>query len=573
MTKPCIVKLFSGESFNARGNPDSMSANPHPYHFTPPKACQGKWSKIVLEADFSVAAGRQFDRTVAIWLGGVVLFFGTTVEPSPHVAPHWHIQRDLTDYAPLFKHAHEGQVILNNWVSPKYTTSTIHANARVLFYPANSQVPAAASADRVYPLSHDRRGEQTPLRTASDTLSHQFTFPRTVERAYLDIFAQSQSNDERWYTCIANAYVAETREFSLEPFEACGGGNFREVEVLIDHQPAGLAPVYPWVYTGGVAPHLWRPTPDIQALNFVPSRIDLTPFAGLLDNGHSHMISVRVIGANHFFNVAANMLVYLNHNGRALKGSVIRNTLAQRSALVKPTVHSTLHRHQNGRGEGKVDTDLSQSYIIAGDVHTTQGVVETTVSYSGRFYNHQTFRHPKSRFYHQHINQLSTVSETARRTQNGRLLSKRILKKRYPLHLDVHKKMSNDSGFTAGVSMSQSYIVKLKVVPGNPHASIYTASLKNILSSQDKALGKSIPKPLNETSFAHHQRGQQRVTFKDSFGSCYRTRLESQNERLTNVFQGGQCPHHLNHLIWRSRPNNPWLMPLPRKNVAVETQH
>ena len=55
---------------------------------------------------------------------------------------------------------------------------------------------------------------------------------------------------------------------------------FREAEVSIDGTPAGVAPVYPWIFTGGIDPFLWQPIPGVHTLNFEPYRVDLTPFAG-----------------------------------------------------------------------------------------------------------------------------------------------------------------------------------------------------------------------------------------------------------------------------------------------------
>ncbi|HZT03609.1 MAG TPA: peptide-N4-asparagine amidase [Steroidobacteraceae bacterium] len=109
-SEPCRVTLFAHEAFDEHGNASSMAARPHRFSFAPPKGCSGGWSKVVLEADFSVPAGRQYDRTVALWLGGVNLYFGTTIEPAPDVAQHWNVQRDLTDYALLFRQKHAGQM-------------------------------------------------------------------------------------------------------------------------------------------------------------------------------------------------------------------------------------------------------------------------------------------------------------------------------------------------------------------------------------------------------------------------------------------------------------------------------
>ncbi|MEP6899364.1 MAG: peptide-N4-asparagine amidase, partial [Rhodanobacter sp.] len=105
---PCVVQLFSDVTFT--------DFNSRPYTYAPPASCRGNWSKVVLEADFSVTAGRQFDRTANLWLGGVNLYFGTTQEPSSLVSPSWHVERDLTDYSALLRQAGNGQAVIGNVV-------------------------------------------------------------------------------------------------------------------------------------------------------------------------------------------------------------------------------------------------------------------------------------------------------------------------------------------------------------------------------------------------------------------------------------------------------------------------
>ena len=68
------MQLFSDDTF--------ADFSDHPYTYAPPVGCGTRWSKVVLEADFSVSAGRQFDRTAKLWLAGVNLYYGTTQEPS-----------------------------------------------------------------------------------------------------------------------------------------------------------------------------------------------------------------------------------------------------------------------------------------------------------------------------------------------------------------------------------------------------------------------------------------------------------------------------------------------------------
>ncbi len=51
-------------------------------------------------------------------------------------------------------------------------------------------------------------------------------FAGNTERVYLDVIAQSQSNDEFWYTCVPNDVASE--------LESCGNTGFRETEISID---------------------------------------------------------------------------------------------------------------------------------------------------------------------------------------------------------------------------------------------------------------------------------------------------------------------------------------------------
>ena len=62
-TSPCVVQLFSNLTF--------ADFTPKPFTYTPPAACPAPWAKVVLEVDFDVTTGRQFDRTAQIAIGHV----------------------------------------------------------------------------------------------------------------------------------------------------------------------------------------------------------------------------------------------------------------------------------------------------------------------------------------------------------------------------------------------------------------------------------------------------------------------------------------------------------------------
>ena len=236
-TTPCVVQLMSNAEFD---NFDPVS-----FPYTPPADCPGPWAKVVFTADINVTAGIQFDRTANFWLGGTVIYFGTTAEPSPDLGPAWHVESDLTDYSPIFLTAQQGTADIGNLVNTTYT-GIIFASSTLEFYPLAKNQTAPTTANVVLPLSAGSTGGTVGLNTTTDTLSATFTLPTNIQNAYLDVYSQSQSNDEFWYTCVPNDVSSE--------LESCGNTGFRETEITIDGAPAGVAPVYPWVFTGGIDP-------------------------------------------------------------------------------------------------------------------------------------------------------------------------------------------------------------------------------------------------------------------------------------------------------------------------------
>ena len=70
---------------------------------------------------------------------------------------------------------------------------------------------------------------------------------------------------------------------------------YREINVYIDGCLA--AAFYPAlvVYTGGICPLLWRPLVSLLALDIPAYRLDLTAFAGALNDGAAHTFSFDVV--------------------------------------------------------------------------------------------------------------------------------------------------------------------------------------------------------------------------------------------------------------------------------------
>jgi hypothetical protein len=436
-TTPCTVTLFSNIPFA-----DFSSKF---FTFTPPSACPGPWEKVVLEADFSIEAGRQFDRTANIWVGGTNVYFGTTSEPSRTVARSWHIERDLTDYSALFNNSQNGRVDLGNLVNSTFT-STLFGTAQLQFYPLSRHGQAPDTADMVLPLSGSNTGGTVFLSNTANALSANFNLPTNVERAYLDVIAQSQAGDEFWYTCVPNDVANE--------LQSCGATGFRETEVTIDGQPAGVVPVYPWIYTGGIDPLLWRPIPGVQTLNFVPYRVDLTPFAGLLSNGKPHTVSVNVFNANSGFSTTATLLVFQDHGATQVTGAVTKNTLA---AAPTPTVTENLTTDAGGNISGNVAVTSNRSFRLEGFVRTSHGRVDTSVEQNIRFSNSQDFNISGLVFI-QNITQktsISSLTNTRGRNQNGKTSFQTF---EWPLTVDINFTVNADgSGGLQTTTIKQTF--------------------------------------------------------------------------------------------------------------------
>jgi hypothetical protein len=511
-TTPCIVQLYSGYTF--------ADFSPKPFTYTPPAACPGPWAKVVLEADFSVTAGRQFDRTAQIAIGHVNVYYGTTAEPSASVSPAWHVERDLTDYSPLFASAQTGEVNLGNLVNSTYT-GILHGSARGLFYPPAAAAPAPRAADAVLPLS-TAPGGAALLSTGSDVLAATFSLPANVEAAYLDVIPQSQSSDEFWYTCVPDD--AANVVFS------CGGTAFREAEVTVDGQPAGVAPVYPWIYTGGIDPLLWRPIPGVQTFNFLPYRVDLTPFAGLLSNGQPHQVGVSVYNANHYFLVAANLLLFQDHGSAQVTGAVTRNTLG---AVPAPSVQEDLTTAADGTVTGTISTREQRSFELAGYVDTSHGRVETTVRQALSFSNQQSFLVSNTQ-YVQKIDQ-GTEIESSVDTKGPRSTAHSEKHLSYPLTLD-YSFLANADGSGAQTTVIDQEYNSQEALGGNAVDSGLNR-VANVVKTADTLLFNASGAV---TGYQDRDSSQSYIG-RGSGGACYSKQVTSANGVVTGVVDGQGC--------------------------------
>ncbi len=506
-TTPCTVPLFSDVAF--------ADFTPKSYTYTP--ACAGPWSKVILIATFQINAGRQFDRTANIWLGGVNIYFGTTAEPSHDVSRTWHIQRDLTDYSALLTNPQAGEVDLGNLVNSTYT-SVLHGSAFLQFYPPDAANPAPITADLVLPMSSGPTGETVALNTTTDQLAATFTLPTTVERAYLDVLAQSQSNDEFWYACVPNDVAAEL--FS------CGNTGFRESEVTIDGQPAGVAPVYPWIYTGGIDPYLWRPIPGVQTLNFVPYRVDLTPFAGTLSDGNPHTVALSVFNANSYFSATATLLIYEDHGSTQVTGAILKNTL---TAQPSPKVTENLTMVQ-GLPRGFVTVTSGRRFTVQGYVNTSHGKVTTAVEQTINFSNRQYFKITPT-VYIQNITQQTDIRSTTNTSDNTGT-HQLAVHQQWPLTVDLSQITNPDGSLNQTTTIEQTY--QKALTNSDDGTTTFSSLVSNTVRPSDTLQFDSSFNLIGNSG----QASSQHYKASDSTGFCYSRTLTAAGGVLTGVVKG-----------------------------------
>ena len=520
-TKPCVVPLFTNLEF--------ADFNPKPYSYTPPAACPGPWSKVVFTADFTVTAGRQFDRTAAFYLGHANIYYGTTAEPRKTLSPSWHVERDVTDLTAIFKTAQTGQADLGNFVGVSGGVTyngIIYADAALEFYPANWDDRAPRVPDIVVPVNGPG-GDAGTINTATPQITQVLNLPTNVERVYLDVIAQSQNAEEQWFLCVPTAQATE--------LITCGNTAFRETEVTIDGTPAGVAPVYPWIYTGGLDPYLWEPIPGVQTLDFKPYRVDLTPFAGLLSDGSLHTVAVGVFNAYSYFLATANVLAYTDHGSSKVTGGILSNTLAAPNPVVTDTISfnpTTMFY------TGSVNVAFNRKFKIRGYVNTSHGRIETTVAQDVNFLSNQQFNvNSAGTVEIQNAQQTSTVDSRVT-TRNGFFERSSEQHFSYPINVDYSYAANSDGTAQQTVTVNQKDFTRTAEKLGD--FDLFHSDTANVVNATDT---------LNFTASGFTPSGAKTTqTYRecDSLGHCYSRKITAADQKLTSVKTGKDCDddHH-----------------------------
>ena len=401
-TKPVTVTIADNATFgNAPPAATSTVALP-----------AGKWAEVVLDITGS-EQGTQYDRLLNVYDGATQIFLGVTPEPTA-AGITWHVQKDITGYLPILEGTQTFSTYIDNYTSST-DTGIPDVTAKLLFYPAGGGYAPAHTASLASPaLAGDATNETGPASPAASpgvpsdivpivpsgdsndfntvnagqTLSASVTLPDDITTATLDLYAVGQINDEFWW--------------GLNP-------GFREIEVSIDGKAAGVVWPYPYVYTGGVNPLIWRPLTGLHTMDVPSYRVDLTPFAGLLSGNGTHTISLTVVNNNGYWLAGGDLM--LTAGGAPVSGSVSSDTLSFPNSSSTTSVSPI---------SGSTDTTVtsesaSDSYAISGTVTQGGRTYTDTLNQALQYGNDQTNVQPactSTCYQWVHQETTSTASET-----------------------------------------------------------------------------------------------------------------------------------------------------------------
>ncbi|WP_330341454.1 peptide-N4-asparagine amidase [Streptomyces sp. NBC_00557] len=316
--------------------------------YTPPQGCGDHWSKVVLRLDGKVK-GRQYDRLGYLHVGAVEILRTSTPEPSPD-GIEWHVEKDVTRYSDTFRSPQDVEMLIGNVVDDTYT-GVIDVHVTLTFYTGR---PAEPTPDRVLTLAG------TPGGTT-------LTAPRNSERILAEVYATGSGGgcEEFWYLT-----VADPASYSCK----ADHGPYREVQIKVDGHLAGIAAPFPNVWTGGWSnPFLWYVIPAPGAFDVRPITYDLTPFAGLLDDGRPHRVDVSVVGVpagQSGWSAPVNVLVWQDSHRAQLTGALTEDRATD---IANTSVYTP-------GSQNRADTRAGHRLTVSGYLDTSHGRVTTTVT-------------------------------------------------------------------------------------------------------------------------------------------------------------------------------------------------
>ncbi|KAI0539186.1 peptide N-acetyl-beta-D-glucosaminyl asparaginase amidase A-domain-containing protein [Xylaria digitata] len=286
-TPTCRQHVFTHEFGNSYGSP-------YVGYYVPPSDCVYTTTIFSL----SVASrGRQYDRLATLWLGDVEVWRTSTAMPT-QTGIYWSFQKDMTIWDTLLRSQDPQKIIfeLNNIIDGDRYTGFFNATLEALYFDDIYESKGGLHpAEHIYAISTRSSSSNTTslFSLPEDRAAVDLTLPQNAKTAVVSIMASGNAAEEFWFTNVPTEYI---NTFPGNEGWLYGYSPFREVQLLIDNQLAGVSWPFPILFTGGVDPGAWRPIVGIDAYELPSFEIDVTPWLGLLTDGEPHSFALRVVG-------------------------------------------------------------------------------------------------------------------------------------------------------------------------------------------------------------------------------------------------------------------------------------
>ena len=196
--------------------------------------------------NFTVTSkGRQFDRLGLMYLGDIEVFRTSTAEPTAN-GIIWTYVKEMQQYDVLWKEPQKIIFDLGNLIDSTYT-GIYNTTLTATFFTIPDSPPVA---DSILPISAMQSAENmgSAFEIPAQTASVAYTLPQNIERAVVSLEACGQATEEFWYT---NVFSSEEDTFASTAGSFYGNSPWREVQLLIDGQLAGVSFPFPIIFTGG----------------------------------------------------------------------------------------------------------------------------------------------------------------------------------------------------------------------------------------------------------------------------------------------------------------------------------
>jgi hypothetical protein len=202
---------------------------------------------------------------------------------------YWNYQKDMTMYDTLLRSEQKIIMELDNLYDSVFT-GNYNVTITALYYNDHETV---TPADLILPISSQSSAEnETSVFSLPDqNATVSFTLPRNVERAVVSILVSGNGDEEFWYRNVVSEYENTFNNSILH-----GYSPFREVQLLVDGELAGVSWPFPIIFTGGISPGLWVPIVGIDTYDLPSFEIDISPWLGILCDGMPHSFELKVVG-------------------------------------------------------------------------------------------------------------------------------------------------------------------------------------------------------------------------------------------------------------------------------------